>query len=250
MNVLIVEDETAAYETLEALLKEIDSTIKIVGVTESIDQTIHWLTNNPEPDLIFLDIQLSDGISFLIFERLTIEIPIIFTTAYNEFAIQAFKQNSIDYLLKPIKQEELENALHKYKRNTQNTVFKYLSRLSRLAPNSNYINKLLLPYKDQLVPVKISDISYFYNTNKNTQVTLKNGRTYPISKTLEQIYLKLNPKDFYRANKQYIISRSSIENITIWFDNRLYITLDVEVPERMYISKNKAAEFKEWLVKD
>lgn len=102
MNVLIVEDETAAYETLEALLKEIDSIIKIVGVTESIDQTIHWLTNNPEPDLIFLDIQLSDGISFLIFERLTIEIPIIFTTAYNEFAIQAFKQNSIDYLLKPI----------------------------------------------------------------------------------------------------------------------------------------------------
>lgn len=250
MNVLIVEDETAAYETLEALFKEIDSTIKIVGVTESVDQTIHWLTNNPEPDLIFLDIQLSDGISFLIFERLTIEIPIIFTTAYNEFAIQAFKQNSIDYLLKPIKQEELENALHKYKRNTQNTAFKYLSRLSPLAPNPNYINKLLLPYKDQLVPVKISDISYFYNTNKNTQVTLKNGRTYPISKTLEQIYLKLNPKDFYRANKQYIISRSSIENITIWFDNRLYITLDVEVPERMYISKNKAAEFKEWLVKD
>ena len=109
---------------------------------------------------------------------------------------------------------------------------------------------MLLPYKDQLVPVKISDISYFYNTDKNTKVTLKNGRTYPISKTLEQIYLKLNPKDFYRANKQYIISRSSIENITIWFDNRLYITLDVEIPERMYISKNKAAEFKEWLVKD
>lgn len=250
MKVLIVEDETAAYETLVAILVDIDPYIEIVGNTESVIQTVNWLQNNTEPDLIFMDIQLSDGVSFLIFDRIKIEIPIIFTTAYNEYAIDAFKQNSIDYLLKPIKHEDLERALNKFKKWTQNDILDYLSRLPQLAPRPQYNNKILIPIKDKLLPISLNDVSFFYTADKNTHIILKGGESYPISKTLEQIYSTLNPTDFYRANKQYIIARSSVENITIWFDSRLLITLDTDVPERIYVSKNKASEFKEWMVKE
>lgn len=250
MRVLIVEDETAAYETLEAILLDIDPSIQVVGNTESVIQTVSWLQNNTEPDLIFMDIQLSDGVSFLIFERLKIETPIIFTTAYNEYAIDAFKQNSIDYLLKPIKHEDLERALNKFKKWTQNDILDYLSRLPQLAPQSQYNSKLLIPIKDKLLPINVSDISFFYTTDKSTQVSLKDGQSYPISKTLDQIYSTLNPNDFFRANKQYIIARNSVQNITIWFDNRLLINMNIDVPERVYVSKNKAAEFKTWMVNE
>lgn len=248
MKVLIVEDETAAYESLIAILKDIDSTIQVVGNTESVGQTVNWLLSNPEPDLILMDIQLSDGSSFLIFDNIKVETPIIFTTAYDEYAIEAFKQNSVDYLLKPIKPEELERALNKFRKWTQKDIIEYLSRLPQLAPKPHYSHKLLIPVKDKLLPIDLSDVSYFYTTDKNTHVCLKNGQSYPLSKTLEQIYISLNPDDFYRANKQYVIARESVKNITIWFDNRLLITLDTDVPERIYISKNKAAEFKTWIV--
>lgn len=250
MKVLIVEDETAAYETLVAILEDIDPTIEVVANTESVGQTVGWLQNNPEPDLIFMDIQLSDGLSFLIFDKINIETPIIFTTAYNEFAIDAFKQNSIDYLLKPIKPEYLERAINKFKRWTQKDILDYISRLPQLAPKPQYVNKLLIPVKDKLLPIDLSDVSFFYTTDKHTQVWMKDSKSYPISKTLEQIYGSLNPKDFYRANKQYIIGRNSVQNITIWFDNRLLITMDTDTPERIYISKNKAADFKAWIVSE
>lgn len=248
MKVLIVEDETAAYESLVAILREIDSTIEVLGNTESVTQTINWLRNNPNPDLILMDIHLSDGSAFLIFERILVEVPIIFTTAYDEYAIDAFKVNSIDYLLKPIKSEDLARALNKFAKWTQTEVIQYLSKLAQLTPTTQYKEKLLIPIKDKLLPVDLHEVSYFYTTDKNTQVCLKNGNSYPYSKTLEQISISLNPSDFYRANKQYIIARNSVKNITIWFDNRLLITLDTNVPERIYISKNKAAEFKEWIV--
>lgn len=250
MKVLIVEDETAAYETLVSILIDIDPSIEVVGNTESVIQTVKWLQSNTQPDLIFMDIQLSDGVSFLIFDRIKIEIPIIFTTAYNEYAIDAFKQNSIDYLLKPTKHEDLERALNKFKKWTQNDILNYLSRLPQLAPKPQYNNKILISVKDKLLPISLSDVSFFYTTDKNTHITLKGGKSYPISKTLEQIYSTLNPSDFYRANKQYIIARSSVDNITIWFDSRLLVTLDTDAPERIYVSKNKAAEFKEWMVKE
>lgn len=250
MKVLIVEDETAAYESLIAILRDINPAIQVIGNTESVGQTINWLQNNPEPDLIFMDIHLSDGSSFLIFESIAVETPIIFTTAYDEYAIEAFKVNSVDYLLKPIKTEELERALHKFSKWTQKDVLEYLSRLTQLVPKSQYNNKMLIPVKDKLIPVDLHDVSYFYTTDKNTQVCLKNGMSYPYSKTLEQIYTSLNPSDFYRANKQYIIARNRVKNITIWFDNRLLITLDTDVPERIYISKNKAADFKVWIVNE
>jgi DNA-binding LytR/AlgR family response regulator len=250
MKVLIVEDETAAFENLTAILKEINPAIEVAGNTESVQQTVNWLQTNPEPDLILMDIHLSDGSAFSIFEMIELDTPVIFTTAYDEYAIKAFKVNSVDYLLKPIKSEELEQAIHKFSKWTRTDITEYLLRLTQLAPATRYKDKILIPVKDKLLPVALQDVSFFYSTDKNTKIYLKNGHSYPYSKTLEQISVSLNPVDFFRANKQFIINRNSVENITIWFDNRLLITLDMEVPERIYVSKNKAAEFKAWVVKN
>lgn len=250
MRVLIVEDETAAYESLVDILKEVDPAIEVMGNTESVGQTVRWLHNNPAPDLILMDIHLSDGSAFLIFEHTVVEVPIIFTTAYDEYAIDAFKVNSVDYLLKPIKSEELKRALHKFNKWTHMEVNQYLSRLVQLTPTPRYKDKFLIPDKNKLQLIDLRDVSFFYTTEKSTCIGLKEGNTYPYTKTLEQIFASLNPTEFYRANKQYIIARNSVKNITIWYDNRLLITLDTEVPERIYISKNKAAEFKEWIVSE
>lgn len=250
MRILIVEDETAAYENLVEIITRIDSSIEIAGNTESIRQTIRWLKTNQSPDLVFMDIHLSDGIAFSIFENITIETPVIFTTAYDEYAIAAFKVNSIDYLLKPIKVEEMRCALEKFRRLTRPDIIKYLSQMAQLNPAKNYKDKILIPFRDKLQPVNVKEISFFYTTDKNTRIYMKSGTFYPYSKTLEQIESTLNPSDFMRANKQFIIARNSVKDITIWFDSRLLVTIDIEPPERIYISKNKAAEFKAWIVKD
>ena len=236
MRVLIVEDETAAYENLVDILGEVSYDIQIAGNTESVTQTIHWLQSNPAPDLIFMDIHLSDGSAFTIFDKMELETPIIFTTAYDRYAIEAFKVNSIDYLLKPVKVEDVKQALDKYKKLTRQDVI------------PKYKDKLLIPYKDKLLPIDLKEVSCFYTADKNTCIYLKDGNVYPYSKTLEQIMASLNPADFIRANKQFILARNSVTDITIWFDNRLLVTLDVETPERIYISKNKASEFKSWIV--
>ncbi len=248
MKILIVEDETAAYENLVDILAEIDPEIKIAGYTEGVKQTISWLKNNPAPDLILMDIHLSDGSAFTIFDRMEVETPVIFTTAYDEYAIKAFKVNSVDYLLKPIKTDELRCSLEKFKKYSRQDILKYLSQITNLNTSQKYRDKILIPVKDRLQPVNTSEISFFYTTEKSTGVYLKNGKSFPYSKTLEQIEPTLNPVEFIRANKQFIIARDSVRNITIWFDSRLLVTLDIETPERIYVSKNKASEFKAWMV--
>ena len=250
MRILIVEDETAAYENLLEIISEIDPSIEIAGNAEGVSQTILWLRTNEAPDLILMDIQLSDGSAFSIFKSIHLEVPIIFTTAYDEFAIEAFKVNSIDYLLKPIKVSEMRKAIEKFRRWSRQDALQYITKLNQLAPLTRYKDKILIPLKDKLMPVNMEEISFFYTTNKNTSIFLRNGKNYAYSKTLEQIEGTLNPSEFIRANKQFIISRHSVKNITIWFDSRLLITLDVEPPERIYISKNKAAEFKAWIVSE
>jgi len=250
MKLLIVEDETAAYENLKDILFGIDPEIQIAGNTESIRQTVRWLKTNQMPDLILMDIHLSDGSAFSIFNNIKLETPIIFTTAYDEYAIEAFKVNSIDYLLKPIKVEDMNRALDKFRKLTRQDILQYLTKLTQFTPLPKYKDKLLIPFKDKLQPVDLNEISCFYTTDKNTRIYLKNGKSYSYSRTLEQIEESLNPADFIRANKQFIIARNSVKNITIWFDSRLLITLDIEPPERIYISKNKAAEFKAWIVSD
>lgn len=248
MKVLIVEDETVAYENLLSILAEIDTSVEVLGNTESITQTINWLQSHPLPDLILMDIHLSDGSAFTIFEHIRVETPIIFITAYDEYAIEAFKVNSVDYLLKPIKKEDLKRALDKFRKLTQTDVQQYLKQLTQLSVLPKYNDKLLVPVKDRLIPVDLDKVSFFYTTEKVTSIFMRNGEVFPYSRTLDLISASLNPVNFFRANKQFIISRDCVKNIIIWFDHRLFITLDIETPERIYVSKNKAAEFKAWVV--
>lgn len=250
LKILIVEDETAAYENLTEIIKEIEPGIQVLGNTESVSQTVKWLSSYPQPDLIFMDIHLSDGYAFSIFEMIEVEVPIIFTTAYDEYAIDAFKVNSVDYLLKPIKPEELQRSLQKFAKWSKSNIAEYLSKLAQLVPAKRYKDKILIPLQDKLLPIDLNDVACFYTSDKVTKIILKDGTEYLYSKTLEQISASLNPTDFYRANKQFIIARSSVCNITIWFDSRLLLTLDAETPERIYISKNKASEFKTWIVNE
>ena len=248
MKILIVEDETVAYENLINILSGIDPSFEVIGNTESISQTVFWLQTNPAPDLILMDIHLSDGSAFSIFENIEVETAIIFTTAYDEYAIEAFKLNSVDYLLKPIKADELKRALVKFSKWTHTEVVRYLSQMTKLSPAPKYKDKLLIPAKDKLLPVNLKDVCCFYTTDKNTHIYLKNGNHYSYSKTLEQIISSLNPADFIRANKQFIVARHCVKDITVWFDNRLLVTLGVETPEKIYVSKNKASDFKAWMV--
>lgn len=249
MRVLIVEDETAAAENLAEMLNDIDPAIEVLGNTESVQQTVRWLQSNERPDLIFMDIHLSDGSSFAIFQQMEVEIPIIFTTAYDQYAIDAFKVNSIDYLLKPIKDEELRQALIKFGKLNQQDVAQYVQLMKQLTDLQEYKSRILVPFRDKLIPIEVKDVACFYSTNKNTEIYLKDGQTYPCSIALDQVMKQLNPHDFTRANKQFIVAKSAISNITIWFDSRLLVNMGVETPERIYVSKNRAAEFKNWIVK-
>lgn len=248
MKVLIVEDETIAYEYLSKLIGKIDPETEILAVTESISQTVKWLQSNPQPDLIFMDIHLSDGSAFSIFELITVETPIIFTTAYDEYAINAFKVNSIDYLLKPVQEDELQKAIEKFRKLTSVEIDQYVTHQAETNFGGNYYKRLLVSYRDNLIPLPVEDVAYFYTTEHQTQICLSNGKKYVYNKTLDSIVQHLNPELFFRANKQFIVSLNHVENITIWFDRRLLLTLDVETPERIYVSKNKAAEFKEWMI--
>lgn len=248
MKVLIVEDETIAYEYLKGLINKTDPSIEIIGMTESISQTVTWLRTNPAPDLIFMDIHLSDGLAFSVFDLVTVETPIIFTTAYDEYAITAFKVNSIDYLLKPVEEADLKKAIEKFRKLTSFEKKTYLEQQSQANYTGSFYSKLLIAYRDNLIPVAVKDIVYLYTSDHQTQVCLTDGNVYQYNKTLDSIYQNLNPSQFFRANKQFIISREHVKNITIWFDRRLLVTLNVETPERIYVSKNKASEFKDWMV--
>lgn len=249
MKVLIVEDETAAFDNLVSILASIDPMIEIIGNTEGVAQTVRWLKNNPKPDLIFMDIHLSDGSAFAIFSEMEVEVPIIFTTAYDQYAIDAFKVNSVDYLLKPIHPDDVKMALQKFQKLGKTDIQKYLEQLAQLsvAPTNHYRDKLIVQYRDTLLPIPIQDVAFFYYTDHKTSVTLTDGRNFPLRNQLEQINTTLNPADFIRANRQFIINRESVHDISVWFDGRLRVNMKVEVPEPIYISKNRASEFKLWM---
>lgn len=250
MKVLIVEDETAASENLAGMLAELDAGIEILAVKESVQQTVGWLRANDAPDLIFMDIHLSDASAFSIFEQVEVKTPIIFTTAYDEYAIDAFKVNSIDYLLKPVLMNDLKRALDKFRMLNRSDVMEYLARMMALNEDRGqnaYRKSLLVAVRDKLIPIELTDVACIHNTGRNTQIILKDGRSFPYNKSLDQIMSTLNPRDFIRANKQYIVAKSVVKELVVWFDSRLLVRVDAELPEPMYVSKNKAAEFKNWL---
>lgn len=246
MKVLIIEDEIAAYNNLKQILWQIDSTIEILANIDTVTESVMWLKSNPAPDVIFMDIQLADGTAFNIIECINIEAPVIFTTAYDEYAINAFKVNSIDYLLKPITLENTKKAIEKLNRLNKLNFQKAISQFDSLIKSKEFTRRILVPINDKIISVKTDEIAFFYNTNNLTEVTTTGKVTYKINKSLDSIIGNLNPDQFTRANKQYIISKNAIKDITIWFDSRLLINLIIDTPEKIYVSKNKAAEFKSW----
>ena len=196
-----------------------------------------------------MDIHLADGESFRIFQSVDINIPIIFTTAYDEYALQAFKVNSIDYILKPYKEEDLRRALDKLERLTvgERTTQKDSREKMVREVHGDNMQTMLLRYKDKLIPVTTDEVAFFYTSEERVTVTTLKGDCYPVDKTLESLSQQLSPEKFFRANRQFIVSRRAVKDIAVWFGSRLALNLTIETPERIIISKARVPEFKSWL---
>lgn len=255
MKAIIVEDEKRAAKHLVRLIQEVDNSIEVIAELQTIDQSIEWFRNNTMPDVVFMDIHLADGSSFEIFKEIDIECPIIFTTAYDEYALKAFGVNSIDYLLKPINKVDLERALTKIKsfsrlsQTTPDNTRLITSLLETLQTESSYKNSLLVAYKDKLIPLAAKDIAYFYLENKTVKAFTFTNSHYVVDESLEKLSQQLSPKDFFRINRQYIVSRSAIKDLSVWFSSRLALNLTVSIPERLFVSRSNISEFKQWLSK-
>lgn len=252
MKAVIIEDEAIAVQILERLLKEVAPDLQVVKTLQSVEDSVDWFSNNEEPDLVFMDIHLADGLAFHIFDKITINAPIIFTTAYDQYALQAFQVNSIDYLLKPINKQDLMHALEKHHNLSVSAapsidaaaIAKVLSALQK--QEKVYKSYFLIPHKDKLMPLATKDIACFYIDNKMTKVITYDKQEYFMDNPLDVIMDQLNPEQFFRANRQYIVSHKSIKDISFWFGNKLDISIGVPVPEKIVISKARVAEFKTW----
>lgn len=248
-RVIIVEDETAAAVNLRNMLKTIAPDLEVVEVLESVEESVEFFSKEVDADVVFMDIHLADGDSFRIFRSVDINLPIIFTTAYDEYALEAFKVNSIDYLLKPFKEEDLRRALDKLHRLTASERNVERERRESFVESvaSETMHTLLVRYKDKIIPVKNEEVAFFYTSDDRVTLTTLDGRSYPFEKTLEALTQQLPSDRFYRANRQFIVSRSAVKDIAVWFGSRLALNLTVDTPERIIISKARVPDFKQWL---
>ena len=248
-KVVIVEDETAAAVNLRSMLKSINPDVDVIDVLESVEEAVEYFSQGVEADVVFMDIHLADGDSFRIFKSVDIAIPIIFTTAYDEYALEAFKVNSIDYLLKPFKEEDLKRALEKLQRLTATERATATERVENMVASteSDTLRTILVRFKDKLIPVSMEDVAYFYTFSERVTLTTLDGTTYTIDKTLETLTQQLEANKFFRANRQFIVSRKAVKDIAVWFGSRLALNLVIETPERIIISKARVPEFKRWL---
>ncbi len=255
MKVLIVEDEPFAQNELKRLLAKTRFNVEVLDCTDSVEDTVRWLNNNPSPDLIFLDIQLSDGLSFEIFKQTRVSAPIIFTTAFDEYAIRAFKLNSIDYLLKPIKQDELEEAIEKLealkKQFSKGQTGLDTEQIEKLLnfKKPEYKSRFIAKIGDQIKYIDIKDVAYFYaEDNEVFLITISKNR-YIIEFTLDQLEKLLDPLQFYRVNRSYIVFINSITKINKYFNSRLHLELTPDTTDEVLISRVKVPEFLKWMDK-
>ncbi|MGB6153441.1 MAG: LytTR family DNA-binding domain-containing protein [Pricia sp.] len=251
MKVLIVEDELAASENLTYLLHSIDKNISVVQVLDSVKASVQFFSEPHDAELVLMDIHLADGISFEIFERTSIDIPVIFTTAYNQYALKAFKFNSIDYLLKPIDKEELADALQQFKVQNKDKKFndqqvKGLLDLIQTKPK-NFKTTFLVSHRDELIPLKTQNIAYFRIDTGVVKAITSDNSSYAIDDKLDTIEDELDNRIFYRANRQFIIKKDAIVTLKTYFNGKLIVVVNPVCDERIIVSKAKATEFKEWL---
>jgi DNA-binding LytR/AlgR family response regulator len=250
MNVIIIEDEKPAARRLSRLLAEQD--IEVSTMLHSVDESIEWFQNNPHPDLIFLDIQLSDGLSFEIFDVIEVKSAIIFTTAYDEYALQAFKLNSIDYLLKPIDDEELETAVKKYRNfkpeNQKISVdFNDIKKLLVNPLEREFKKRFTVKVGQHLKIINADDVECFYSENKGTYAATSDGRNYLLDTTLEQLEEELSPKIFFRVSRKFYVNISHIGDIISYTNSRLQIKLNRFSEQEIIVSRERVKDFKLWL---
>jgi len=251
MNVLIVENEKPAVAGLSKLLKKIDPGLNIIGTTESIQSTINWFQNNPSPDLIFLDIQLDDGLCFEIFENIKLDIPVIFTTAYDEYTLSAFKVNSVDYLLKPIEESALQNAIDKFKSVHFNKIFSndLITKLFKEL-NTGYKTRFLVKVGVHYKSIQTEEIWCFYILERATFIRTSSDKDYPVDYYLDYLQKTINPDKFFRINRNCIININAISDILNYSSSRLKIKLKSNKPiYDLIVSKDKVKEFKKWMDK-
>ncbi|MEG1622249.1 MAG: LytTR family DNA-binding domain-containing protein [Alistipes sp.] len=252
MKVVIIEDETAAVVNLKAILREVAPTIEVLATLEGVQESVAWLTTHGEPDLFFMDIHLADGDSFRIFERIQLSAPVIFTTAYDQYALDAFKVSSIDYLLKPINAADVKRALDKLSRLTAPERNGYGERVRSMAAASHrhvltQQQAFLVRMRDKIIPLQREDIAFCYTLNEKVTAVDFSGQSYQLDKTLEILQATLPAEAFFRANRQFIVARKAVKEIVVWFGSRLSLRLTVDTPERIVISKTRVPEFKQWL---
>lgn len=248
MKVLIIEDEIIAAQHLKSMLQEIQPDVQIVAVLDSIETSLNYFEENAAPDLIFLDIELGDGQSFDIFKQTSIESPIIFTTAYQEHALKAFKLNSVDYLLKPVDKDELIAALEKYKKLHIEEKLKMQSNILSMLSNIERNKKRFLAKSGtRLISVSAELIAYFFTKQRLQYIKTFNGEEYIFDKRLDEIEMEVDPAVFFRANRQFILNYNSIKKIHTWFSGKLKVAVQPEAYEEIIVSRLKAAEFKKWL---
>ena len=253
MNILIIEDEAIAARNLVRIIKDVIPDYRSVGQLESVDQSVQWLTSNPSPDVILLDIQLSDGSSFEIFSKTQVTAPVIFITAYDEYALQAFKVNSIDYLLKPIDKQEFRRSIEKLRTFSELRSAPNLSHMTQLLNSlkdvaaSIYKTRFLVKTGQTFVTIFTQDIAYFIAENKVSFLVTNAGKKHIVDQTLEELEDQLNPKLFFRLNRQCIAAVHSIAKLHNYFNRKLKVELNPPTDIEVLVSREKSAEFKKWL---
>lgn len=250
MNVLIIEDEARTARQLANLLVDVDPSIQVVGMLESVEEAVAWLVSRPQPDLIFSDIQLADGLSFDIYEEVKMTCPIIFCTAFDEYLMNAFRTNAISYLLKPITKAKIQAALDKFltlrQGFNQETASRSMQQMGSQL-RQTYKTGLLVNQREKIIPVQVKDIAYCYLDHSVVALCTLQQQKYFLSSTLDELEKTIDPSQFYRANRQYLISRQSVSSVERFFSRKLVVKLTLETPEPVVVSKSKAIDFLQWL---
>ena len=258
MKILIVEDEELAVKKLQKTLLAVDDSAEVVGVTDSIKGTVEWLQHSPAPDLVLMDIELADGQSFEIFNLMQVTVPVIFTTSYDEYALKAFKVNSIDYLLKPIQKEELQAAIEKFKQRSPTPAIEgrqdlnidnLIKELQQKLQPKEYRKRFLVKQAQKLVSIDVTDIAYFYSDGRLNFFKTCDNKKYVVDYTMDELEDMLDPDKYYRTSRAFYVSVNSIDQIHDYFGNRLLLHLSPSVDKEVLVSREKVMEFKKWMGK-
>lgn len=249
MKAIIVEDENLTARRLESLLKTLEPGIEILAILPSVAEAVQWLRHHDAPDLTFMDIHLEDDLCFRIFELAPLTSPVIFTTAYDEYMIRAFKVNSIDYLLKPINPEELKSALDKFRavqkhfvRTDLDTLLQYIGQRP-----AEYKTRFMVTVGSKIRSIEIEDIAYFYSQEKLSFLVTREGQHLPIDYSLDKLTAILNPRDFFRISRQYLVSFSAIQTVHAYYKGKYRLDLKPLPQQEVYVSADRMTDFKEWL---